>query len=73
MKTSNAEQQQLRTAPRAWLESNVSLVARTVRAVAQRRRLRPHDAEELLSTMLTHLVTDDYCGRFAAPRPSRRS
>lgn len=56
----NAELELLRNSPRGWLESNIETVEKAVRYVAVRRRLAAADADDLLSTVLTHLVTDDY-------------
>jgi hypothetical protein len=57
MTTPDAELELLRNSPRSWLESNIETVAKAVRYVATRRRLAAADADDLLSTVLTHLVT----------------
>jgi RNA polymerase sigma factor (sigma-70 family) len=46
--------------PRAWLESNVTLVTRTARLAGRRHRLPPQDRPDLVSIFWTHLAKDDY-------------
>lgn len=46
--------------PRAWLESNVTLVTRIAHQAGRRHRLPPQDRPDLVSIFWTHLAKDDH-------------
>jgi RNA polymerase sigma factor (sigma-70 family) len=46
--------------PRAWLESNITLVTRIALQAGRRHRLPPQDRPDLVSIFWTHLAKDDH-------------